>query len=733
VIGNTGAGKSTFLNYLIGCKLQLEDPEVLGIPGLDDIVIVSADSRVKEVMPIGHTKVSKTFIPQIEVDHADAGVAYCDCPGFLDNRGVEINIANAVNIRRTLQSAQSVKVLILINYHALKADRVRGLRDMLVICRQLFGDTKGLTRYQGSLLLGVTQAPLTMSLRRLRSFLTKDEPPIMESLAERTFLYDPLERGGSDFWNRSQCLAHLGNLQGIPQRESGKLFHTVLTASDEKRLLEIVGHQGGQMREFLRLGTYAEAALCWRLMNRLCVIDHISVERMLNESFLKLQRLIFRRIARFREASVSYAFAEAEAQLSSFSSLASQFSEKDLSVLELDMAELTGYLARYRKKKDAEDAYAARMKKLEDQVASIAEQRRMMEDQLSAQRLDYSKEQSRLRAEMVHRDAAHDDQIKKIREEYAIMFRKQEEEAGLQKTLSEEERAQQLAAQARLRLEYEERLSEADREKQSVREEYEALLKSQQESQSRKEAALQAQLEAFNQQQHQIQQAVVAERVRQSFPSMAFGPQEWSRYYGEVGAALPLPTDIDAILDAPCPFWKGKKVRDTHLLVLLPATVDGKSFTLNLLEELIKSPKSSEHKTEYRWYDGYDLQEQIGNNSPDHSYWLLMTRDVLPESRGKSYGDQKALVAGHASRMGLPYELPKVLEAATAILTHYVRNGERLYSDNPWTYTRCQELISSYQSKEYPTVVGGFDSLGLDVLYNNFDNYGSGVAGFRKF
>ena len=51
---------------------------------------------LEEIMPIGHSKRSTTFMPQIE--SGPKGVIYCDCPGFLDNRGKEINIANAVNI-----------------------------------------------------------------------------------------------------------------------------------------------------------------------------------------------------------------------------------------------------------------------------------------------------------------------------------------------------------------------------------------------------------------------------------------------------------------------------------------------------------------------------------------------------------------------------------------------------------------------------------------------------------
>ena len=98
-------------------------------------------------------------MPHIAADLGNPAQAYCDCPGFLDNRGAEINIANAVNIKRALQEAKCVKVLILINYFSLLADRGRGLTEMLEICIKLFGSTANLERFKDALLLGVTQAP----------------------------------------------------------------------------------------------------------------------------------------------------------------------------------------------------------------------------------------------------------------------------------------------------------------------------------------------------------------------------------------------------------------------------------------------------------------------------------------------------------------------------------------------------------------------------------------------
>jgi hypothetical protein len=218
--------------------------------------------------------------------------------------------------------------------------------------------------------------------------------------------------------------------------------------------------------------------------------------------------------------------------------------------------------------------------------------------------------------------------------------------------------------------------------------------------------------------------------VETSIPAMAIGPKEWSQYFGEVDAAPPLPANIDEILSSPCPFWEGERVKDTHLLVLVPATVDGKRFTLDLLGELIKSPQGGGSKTKYRCYGSY-VKRELGAQSPGSSYWVLMTRDVLPGSRDKTYDAQKALVAEHVSRLDLPYEVPDALSAATAILLHHARTGERLYTNDPGTYTRCQERVLR---NKYPVVVGGFPSKGLDVSHNSSSLCDSGgVSCLRKF
>ena len=99
-----------------------------------------------------------------------------------------------------------------------------------------------------------------------------------------------------------------------------------------------------------------------------------------------------------------------------------------------------------------------------------------------------------------------------------------------------------------------------------------------------------------------------------------------------------------------------------------------------------------------------------------------MTNDVIPGSRNKSYDAQLQLIPAG-------YEMPGVFDAARAILWENRRSGKRCFNDNPWTYTRCKEIIHGYH-----VVVGGFAPSGLDVNDNYDDNYDdTGVAGWRKF
>ena len=53
-----------------------------------------------------------------------------------------------------------------------------------------------------------------------------------------------------------------------------------------------------------------------------------------------------------------------------------------------------------------------------------------------------------------------------------------------------------------------------------------------------------------------------------------------------------------------------KKIKDTHMLTLIPCHVDGEQLTLESLGELVKSPKGGGNATKYRCVVGHMVTEK---------------------------------------------------------------------------------------------------------------------------
>jgi hypothetical protein len=203
----------------------------------------------------------------------------------------------------------------------------------------------------------------------------------------------------------------------------------------------------------------------------------------------------------------------------------------------------------------------------------------------------------------------------------------------------------------------------------------------------------------------------------------AFGPKEWYTYFGGYLRDIPrVPFNVAEILNAPCPFWPDKKVYETHILVLVPQTVNGQPLSLKALGELVKKPLQG-YATQYRYFD---LGEHTDSSAPS-SHWVLLTRDVIEESGNQSYEDQERLLTQKGKGV---YTLPALLDATVCIFMTYVQSGIRLYDDSPYRWTRCQE---KYNAKLH-LGVGGFAPGGTSVTH--YDTHGyeyDGVGGCRKF
>lgn len=449
VLGNTGAGKSTFLNYLMGCEMMLKDPEELGLVGLDDEVVVvrprSEGGPLDEIMGIGHGKQSKTFLPHIEGDlQQPSPYAYCDCPGFLDNRWPEVNIANAVNIRRALQEASSVRLLILINYDTLKiqVERGRGLSDMLRICTQLFGSSDRLRMHKDSILLGITHVPRNKRMDKVRNFLLKDSPAVLESLVERMFFYDPLEEGGKDFSTRAGCRSLIAGL--TPLKDAGKLFHTVLTDSDERMLRELTECQCAELEGYLSRHEYESASTSLQMLQRLQVIDNLSIERLLQRSHSHVVDHVTRIEMEYQRSCHFHDFVRAERVLGYLTDLNGCFSSSAISLDLPDVTELRGYMnvckeraAEAKREREERAAERERAAKDKQQLLEILErQRQETASQLEKMQEKHTRQQAAFEQELRASRAQYEENVKRMEEEYASLRSQREEALSLVEKLN---------------------------------------------------------------------------------------------------------------------------------------------------------------------------------------------------------------------------------------------------------------------------------------------------------
>lgn len=213
---------------------------------------------------------------------------------------------------------------------------------------------------------------------------------------------------------------------------------------------------------------------------------------------------------------------------------------------------------------------------------------------------------------------------------------------------------------------------------------------------------------------------IVVDYLEESY--RCFGEAEWNNLGVRVPPAPPLPADFSRIWNGPCPIWPDKKVKDTHMLVYIPARL-----TLKSLEEIAKLYFPDNSPGFRLIWDG--CKKELRDRPIDKACWVLMTMDVLPNSRDKTYTAQAAMVSALAAKALASYEVPQTLEASVCILTHYCCSQKPIFSCSRITYTLCQENIRGEQ-----IVVGGFYlKYGLVVGVHNTYSGTVGVAALRKF
>ena len=189
--------------------------------------------------------------------------------------------------------------------------------------------------------------------------------------------------------------------------------------------------------------------------------------------------------------------------------------------------------------------------------------------------------------------------------------------------------------------------------------------------------------------------------VRELLGKNFLGAASWKVGFGvDVGVVPPIPKEVtQSLLESPCPLHPGQKIKDTHILMLVPKTVNGEAYTALKLDELCASRKGSGDRLIYdkeEWATAWKSTSWA--NAPQaQSEWVLLPKsdpdpNVSPEKhfRSKDITAQQKVHEAHYSE----YREGKVLEVMTMALLNDVVNGEPRILDG-WNYLRCIEPNAS--------------------------------------
>jgi len=234
-VGNTGTGKSTCINDLMGCPIRRIPKEHLGVTDKVGLDLLIAENPATSV---GHHNISKTSLPIVIPDKKNK-FAYCDCPGFKDTRGRAVEIYNAMSIIDVIRRSKSVKgFLLFIDCSDLKSQRGKSIIDNIRFLWKLLGK---FTPHERAVLFVITKADLAkdklpdikevlkQSIREIALDHENEKPfrkfceEIFNSgifddkLGDRVRIYDPSSRNTAqeraDFVQLIRGLTHVTNVK----------------------------------------------------------------------------------------------------------------------------------------------------------------------------------------------------------------------------------------------------------------------------------------------------------------------------------------------------------------------------------------------------------------------------------------------------------------------------------------------------------------------------------------
>jgi hypothetical protein len=202
------------------------------------------------------------------------------------------------NIKQTIAAANSVRVVVLINYFSLSADRGNGLRQLVKILLNLFGTAETFENSAAAMLVGVSRVPPRQMLDGVNatdvtlddvisqlgdtSGLAQEEAKVVNLLTTRCFIMHPTDLGDSSWTTQKQLVQRIRGL--TPIVDPSKIFETVLIADDMVKLDAIVNTMAGYSTKQMDARDFDGAANTFKQLFFLDRIGNTAVTQSLRDA-----------------------------------------------------------------------------------------------------------------------------------------------------------------------------------------------------------------------------------------------------------------------------------------------------------------------------------------------------------------------------------------------------------------------------------------------------------------
>ena len=187
ILGGTGCGKSTAINYLAGCRMVARENEDTGMEYIECL---------NPVTEIGNGAISQTLYPNVVdfvIPPENSKIKLCDTAGFCDNRGVAHDICASVSLGEVFSRSASIYGIIIMIQEADVLDA--RLTNVLELFRQI---NRCLHRenFRGSLKFYISKSFLGRSEQQIFKIIQKKYTQLQEnrdaSIEEIAWIFEEL-------------------------------------------------------------------------------------------------------------------------------------------------------------------------------------------------------------------------------------------------------------------------------------------------------------------------------------------------------------------------------------------------------------------------------------------------------------------------------------------------------------------------------------------------------------